>query len=144
MTIKNIERRALLAILVGVAAATSVVRAAEKKPEPAKAAGKADPSGTWTWTITTPNGTFEPKLTLKLEGDKLTGSMSGRGGQDHPIENATYKAGDIAFKVVRERNGEKFTTDYSGKLSGDTIKGTMKGRFGGEDRTNPWEAKRVK
>jgi hypothetical protein len=141
----RIERRVLLAIVVGLAAATSAVRAAEKNAEPAAKAAKADPSGTWTWTFNTPSGqSFEPKLTLKLQGDKLTGSMSGRGGQERPIEDASFKAGDVSFKVVRERNGEKFTTEYSGKLSGDVIKGTMKGRFGGEDRTTPWEAKRVK
>jgi len=39
---------------------------------------KADPSGTWTWTIPGRAGGPERKLTLKLkvEGDKLSGSVT--------------------------------------------------------------------
>ncbi len=62
-------------------------------------------------------------LKLKLEGDVLTGAMLGRNGQETPIQDGTYKDGAVSFKVVRERNGQKITTKYAGKVSDDTIKG---------------------
>src|SRR5205823_2538924 len=58
---------------------------------------KADPNGTWTWTMPGRNGGPERKMTLKLktEGDKLTGTLSapGRGGQasDTAIADAKLK-----------------------------------------------------
>src|SRR5262249_27143967 len=92
----------------------------------AGAAVAADnPTGTWKWSVMGQGGKArETTLKLKLEGDKLTGSVAGRqGGQDTPIEDATFKDGEVSFKITRERNGQKFSTKYSGKLSGDTIKG---------------------
>ena len=46
-------------------------------------------------------------------------------------------------KVTRERDGQKFTIKYSGKTSGDTLKGKMEVNFGGEDRSFDFEAKRA-
>ena len=119
-------------------------KAEAKKPAaaPGKAAGKID--GTWTWTFTIPSGqTMEPKLTLKLEGDKLTGTITGRNGEN-PISDGKFdKDGSVSFKVVRERDGRTFTANYSGKLEGDAIKGTQITNFGGEEHKNPWDAKRV-
>ena len=60
--------------------------------------------------------------------------------------DAKYKDGELSFSVTREgRDGQKMTSKYSGKLSGDTIKGKieMPARGGGEARTLDWEAKRA-
>src|SRR5688572_26729645 len=78
-----------------------------------------DPNGTWKWSVTFNDQTREQTVKLKLEGDKLTGAMVGRNNQETPIENGTYKDGEISFTSTRERNGQKFTTKYTGKLSGD-------------------------
>jgi hypothetical protein len=109
---------------------------------------KANPTGTWKWTVMGGGGgqAREVTLKLKMEGDKLTGAMVGRNNMETAIEEATFKGGEISFKVTRERQGQKFTTKYSGKLTGDTIKGKMEmpGREGGQGRTVDWEAKRAK
>ena len=73
---------------------------------------------------------FEMTLKLKLEGDVLTGAMVGRNGKETPIQDGTYKDGDLSFKVVRERNGQKITTKYAGKVSDNTIKGKIESDFG--------------
>ena len=103
-----------------------------------------DPTGTWKWTVTFNNNTRDVTLKLKLEGDKLTGSMSGRNNQDTAIEDASFKDGTVSFSVTREFNGQKRTTKYSGKLSGDTIKGTSEFERDGQKQTRDWEAKRQK
>lgn len=103
-----------------------------------------DPNGTWKWNVTFNDQTREMTLKLKLEGDKLTGAMVGRNNQETPIENATYKDGEISFSSTRERNGQKFTSKYTGKLTGDTIKGKMESTRGDQTRNTDWEAKRAK
>ena len=102
---------------------------------------KANPTGTWKWSVERNGQKRESTLKLKLEGDKLTGSMPGRQNQETMIENGTFKDGEISFSVTRERNGQKTTTKYTGKLSGDTIKGKIE-REGGQ--STDWEATRAK
>jgi|SRR5437867_6375957 len=103
---------------------------------------KADPTGTWKWSFTGQGGqTRETTLKLKLEGDKLTGTVSGRGGET-AIAEAKLKGEEISFQVTREFNGNKVTTKYNGKLSGDTIKGKMEFQRDGQPQSRDWEAKR--
>lgn len=101
------------------------------------------PTGTWKWSIMFNNQSREVTLKLKLEGDKLTGAMLGRNNQETAIEDAKYKDGEISFTVTRERDGQKFVSKYSGKLSGDTIKGKIESERNGEKRSRDWEAKRA-
>jgi hypothetical protein len=118
----------------------------------AQAADK--PDGTWTWPQPARGGGGgEPRkvtLTLKSDGEKLTGKVSqpGRGGDpvETDISNGKIKGDEVSFAVTRERGGNSFTTKYSGKLSGDSIKGKVEvpGRDGGEARSTDWEAKREK
>jgi hypothetical protein len=110
----------------------------------ARADESADPTGTWKWSVTFNDQTRELKLKLKLEGDKLTGAMVGRDDQETAIEDAKFKDGEVAFAVTRERNGQKFTIKYKGKVSGDTIKGKSEFERNGEKQSRDWEAKREK
>ena len=110
----------------------------------APAADKPDPTGTWTWSITFNDQKRDVTLKLKLEGDKLTGSMPGRNNRETNIEDGKFKDGELSFSVTRERNGNKFTTKYSGKLDGDTIKGKQENERDGKTQSRDWEAKRQK
>jgi hypothetical protein len=110
----------------------------------ARAADKADPTGTWKWTVKFGEQTREMTLKLKLEGDKLTGAMLGREGRETPITDAEFKDGQVTFKVTREREGRKFTSKYTGKLSEDTIKGKTEFEREGQTQSREWEAKRAK
>jgi hypothetical protein len=103
-----------------------------------------NPTGTWKWTVKFGDNTREMTLKLKLDGDKLTGAMVGREGQETAIQDAKYKDGDISFTVVRERNGQKMTSKYTGKQSGDTIKGKTEFQRDGNPQSRDWEAKRAK
>jgi len=103
---------------------------------------KTDPTGTWKWSFTGQNGqTRESTLTLKLDGDKLTGSLAGRNG-DTAIANAAVKGDEISFEVTREFNGNKVTSKYTGKLSGDSIKGKIESTRDGQPQSRDWDAKR--
>ncbi len=108
------------------------------------ARGAEDPNGTWKWSVTFNNNTFEQTLKLKLEGDKLTGSLVGRNNTETPIADASFKDNAVAFSVTREFNGQKRTTKYKGTLSGDTIKGKQARERDGQTTETDWEAKRQK
>ena len=103
---------------------------------------KADPTGTWKWSYEAGGKTREGKLKLKKEGDKLTGAVIGGNNRETTIDDVKLKDGEISFSVTRERNGQKFTSKYSGKISGDTIKGKMERERNGEPVSTDWEAKR--
>jgi hypothetical protein len=108
------------------------------------AQAKSDPTGTWKSSFTTQNGqTIETSFKLKLDGGKLTGVFVGRDGKETALENATFKDGEVSFQVTRERDGNKFTAKYRGKVSGDSLKGTVETEFGGRTRTRDLEAKRA-
>ena len=108
----------------------------------ASAADKADPSGNWKWTFNRNGEDIEIGMTLKADGEKLSGTV-GREDRKADIKDGTFKDGEVSFNVVRERDGQAFTSKYKGKLDGDTIKGTIEFEFGGETRNFDWEAKRA-
>jgi len=103
----------------------------------------ADATGTWKWTSTFQNQTRESTLKLKQDGDKLSGAYVGQSGES-PIEDAKIAGDKISFKVTRERNGQKFTTAYSGTLKDDTITGTQDRERDGQKQSSEWVAKRQK
>jgi hypothetical protein len=60
-----------------------------------------------------------------------------------PITGAVLKGDEISFQVIRESSGNKATNKYSGKISGDAIKGKMEFiNRDGEAQSRDWDAKR--
>jgi len=135
---QTLNRLIGIAVLGLLSLGITAAKAQEKKD-------KVDPTGTWTWSVTGQGGnSFSQTLKLKLDGDKLTGTVLGRGGQETAIEEAKLTGNEVSFQVTRERNGNKITSKYKGTVSGDAIKGKIEtpGRDGGEARTRDWEAKK--
>ena len=103
---------------------------------------KIDPTGTWKSGITNQNGQArEITFKLKVEGDKLSGTVSGR-NNDIAIAEGKVKDDEISFQVTHEANGNKVTTKYTGKVSGDTIKGKSETQRDGQPQTRDWVAKK--
>ena len=141
------QRKNALASLIKIVSCSllvlgTVAQAADEK--------KSDPTGVWTWTQPGRQGGADRTntLTLKMDGDKVTGKLStpGRGGQsmDADIKDAKLAGDDLSFSVTREFNGNSITTKYTGKVSGDTIKGSTEFDRNGEPVKRDWEAKRKK
>jgi hypothetical protein len=123
-----------LAAVVCVLALVGVVRAADDKP---------DPNGTWKFSTDVNGQSVETVIKLKLDGDKLTGSVTTR-NTETKIEDAKYKDGEVSFNVTRERNGNKVTTKYSGTIKGDSFKGKRENERNGQTQSRDFEAKRSK
>jgi hypothetical protein len=110
----------------------------------ASARAAADPNGTWKWTFTTQNGQdIQISVTLKAEGEKLTGKVS-RNDQSTDITDGTFKNDEVSFNVERERNGQKFVSKYKGKVEGDAINGKIEIELGGDTRSFDWKPTREK
>lgn len=112
---------------------------------------KANPTGTWSWTMQARDGGAERKMTLKLkvEGDKVSGKLisPGRQGGD-PVEteikDGKIKDGEVSFTITREFNGNKMVAKYTGKVTAESLKGKIETERNGETRSRDWEAKKVK
>ncbi len=105
----------------------------------------ADATGTWKWTSTRGDKSFEASVKLKQEGEKLSGAyVGGQSSTETPIEDAKIAGDKVSFKVTRERNGQKSTTAYSGTLKEDTITGTQERERDGQKMSSEWVAKRQK
>jgi hypothetical protein len=109
----------------------------------ARAEDKPDPTGTWKYTAEVNGQSIEVTIKLKLEGDKLTGTLSVL-DMESKIEDAKYKDGEVSFTVNRELDGNKFTLKYKGKIKGDTFKGKRELERDGQTNTRDFEAKRSK
>jgi hypothetical protein len=103
-----------------------------------------NPAGTWKWTERRGDQDRERTATFKLDGDKLTGTISGRDNAQNPISDASYKDGKISFSYTQEFGGNKVTRKYAGTVSGDTITGKIEGERDGQKTSADWNAKRQK
>lgn len=100
--------------------------------------------GLWQWKFTMPDGgEISPRVSFKTKDGKLTGTSRFRLGSEAPLSNVVLKGNDVSFDVVRKYEGESVTTHYSGKLSGDVIKGKITSQSNGEEQTYDWEARRL-
>jgi hypothetical protein len=109
----------------------------------ARAEDKPNPTGTWKYTVEVNGQSVDVTIKLKLEGDKLTGTVSVL-NMESKIEDSKYQDGEVSFKVNREMNGNKFTIKYKGKINGDTFKGKRELERDGQTNTREFEAKRSK
>ena len=108
----------------------------------AGAAGAGDVSGTWVAEFTTPNGqTRESTFTFEVDGEELTGTVSGRRG-DTPIEDGKIAGDEISFSVTRDFGQGDMKFLYEGTLTGDEIAMTV--TIEDRDRTFEMTAKRAK
>jgi len=102
----------------------------------AAAQDNAKVDGNWDLSINGPNGNFTQSLTIQQDGAKIKGTMKGRRG-DSPLEG-TVDGAKIHFTITRDTPRGSRTIEYTGTVSGDTMKGTV--QFG--DNQREWTAKR--
>jgi hypothetical protein len=106
------------------------------------AAMAADISGKWTAQVPGRGGqTREQTFNFKVDGNTLTGTVSGRMG-DAPIADGKIDGDTVSFTQTMEFNGNSVKLLYKGTVSGDSIKFTRQ-RDGGEGQGQEFTAKRA-
>jgi len=105
----------------------------------------ADVSGKWVAQVPGRGGqTRETTFNFKVDGGKLTGTVSGMQG-DNPISDGKVSGDDISFTVALSFNGNDIKMNYTGKVAGDEIKFTRTVEGGGQSRPpQEFTAKRSK
>jgi len=81
--------------------------------------------GVWKFTVELELGTGHPTVTLKQDGEKLTGTYDGRYGAA-PLEG-TIKENKIEFTVSMTAEGAAVTGVFSGVVEGDDGNQGMRG-----------------
>lgn len=91
----------------------------------AQAGGKIDVTGKWVFTVTTDAGTGTPTVTLKQQGDTLTGHYSSQVLGEADLKG-TVKERKIVFSFKADVQGTSLTVSYTGTVEGnDSMKGTV-------------------
>jgi hypothetical protein len=86
-------------------------------------------AGAWEITVDTPQGANASTLTLKQDGDKLTGDLASGMGST-PV-TGTFSAGTIAVIANIDVQGTTLQLGINGKVDADTMSGSVKfGDFG--------------
>ena len=94
----------------------------------------ADISGKWTGDMPGRGGDTAPTtFTFKVDGEKLTGSMTGPQG-DIPIQEGKVAGNQISFSTTLDFGGNTVKILYKGTLSGDQMKMTREREGAGQPR----------
>lgn len=89
------------------------------------AAQDAQVAGTWTLSAPGRGGNMQNStLTLKQDGKNLTGTLAGGRGGEAPL-TGTISGNSITFSVTRQTQNGDLKIDYTGTVSGDSMKGTV-------------------
>ena len=81
-------------------------------------------TGKWSFTVETGQGSGNPTLTFKQDGEKLTGHYSSQtlGEADF---TGTVKGNAIQFTFNANAQGTEIDVAYAGTVDGNTMKGTV-------------------
>jgi hypothetical protein len=98
-----------------------------KGPAPSNPSTPSSPSlsGDWTMTLQLDQVNATPALTLKQDGEKLTGTYTSQQYGKFPL-TGTVKGNDVNFSVTLNIEGNSVTGTYAGKVQADgTIAGSV-------------------
>jgi hypothetical protein len=83
----------------------------------------ADVSGAWTMSLETPQGSMPASLTLKQDGDAVSGTY--RGPRNEAPAAGTLKDNDLKLSVSINAGGQSVTLTIAAKVAGDKMDGTL-------------------
>lgn len=102
----------------------TAVGMAVSMPQQTMAGQAVSVSGKWAMTLEMSMGTGTPTLDLKQEGEKITGTYTGRYGTF--ALQGTIKGRTIEFAVTMSAEGQSVTISFAGEVAEDgrSMKGT--------------------
>lgn len=91
---------------------------------PAFAQTKVDVTGKWQLNVETQAGSTTPSVTLKQDGDKLTGHYSSATLGEADV-TGSVKDADVTFSFTASVQGTSINVTYKGTVDKDTMKGSL-------------------
>jgi hypothetical protein len=114
MILKTLRQAALFVVIYSLA--TAFVQAGQ---------AKTDISGTWIFEVQTDAGTGTPTVTLKQDGEKLTGHYSSQTLGEADL-TGTVKGKDVTFNFTADLQGQSVPVTYKATVESPTaMKGTI-------------------
>ena len=87
--------------------------------------GKVDVTGKWAFNVQTEAGSGTPTVTLKQDGEKLTGHYSSQTFGEQEL-TGSVKGSDLKFSFNADVQGNALTVTYAGTVENkDSLKGTV-------------------
>ncbi|MFB3776484.1 MAG: hypothetical protein ACE141_02705 [Bryobacteraceae bacterium] len=80
-----------------------------------------DLSGKWQWEMAASGGRTQYTLTLKQEGESLTGTL-GSGEDVMPLRDGKVSGDKLSFVIARTWGKRETTMTYQGRVFGDEIR----------------------
>ena len=106
------------------------------------AADKVDPVGTWKCEYEIGDQKRTATLTIKMDGDKLAGTMSWPDQKDAKLKDVKLKDDTLTFSNVRKYMENEFPLDFTLAIEGDKFRGKSAAEFGGQKQEYDLEGKR--
>jgi hypothetical protein len=145
MTIRQLPGIGLVTFLAAAMPAAAIAQTTPPQTPPPAQEKPADPkalasiAGKWDMSAETPNGTTAVTLVIKLDGKKVTGTMTGPQGE-MPHEGE-FVDGKLTTAITIQGNGGQMNITFSGAMKED---GTLAGTFDFGQGAMTWKATRAK
>lgn len=110
----------------------------------AEAGDEADPVGTWKCEYEIGGQKRISTLTVKKDGDKLSGTMNWPDQKEAKLKDVKLKDGILTFSAVRKFMDNEIPIDYKLTIKGDELKGKGASDFGGKKQEYDINGKREK
>jgi len=101
----------------------------------------ANVAGTWRWSLRTATGARQYSLHLDQKFQQISGHVSVR-GQGVNIDDARLVGDQLRFMVRSEMDKQSVVLHFSGRVNGDTMKGSMAVLGGTFTSQHNWTARR--
>ncbi|MCG8583795.1 MAG: redoxin domain-containing protein [Pirellulales bacterium] len=112
-----------------------------RKPVAKVATKTVDPSGIWRWEHKEGLVTVKNVLTVKLDGEDVTGTYRGK-GPTYKILKGQMKGDSLSFEFPVEASGRKVNIEFVGKIEGNELDGTVSFVVSEGSFDVPWKATR--
>lgn len=100
-------------------------RPVDLRPPGGGPGGRNQLTGTWNLNVNLGQGEKAVTLNLRQEGERLSGSISGSLGAGEIANASITTAGEVRFTVPLEIEGQTKEATFTGRLSGDQIRGAV-------------------
>ncbi len=90
----------------------------------ARPGGVIDPSGEWDLIVRSPQGDVNTRLSLRREGERLTGTLTGPTGAT-PVQNAVLTGNQLRFTTSLQIGTDTLEATVTATIEGDNIRGVI-------------------